>query len=80
MTLKDRRAARRSSRVHGAITGFFDPDREHPFLKKAFEMLAPIAISFLTAKLPTWLSGIDLTSLNPDADPNASNTDPEPAP
>lgn len=65
MPLRDRRATRRANRLNTGIRTFFDPEREHPWLKKAFELLAPIAVTFLTSKLPTWLSGLDLSSLNP---------------
>lgn len=47
----------------------FDPDSDHPILRKLIQTIAPIAITFLTQQLPTWLSGIDLENvLQPDDD------------
>lgn len=40
------------------IAEFFDPEREHPVLKKLIQSFAPIAISFLTQSLPEWLGDL----------------------
>lgn len=69
MAEQRRRERRRTSDGPRLIQRLLDPDRDHPILRKLIQTIAPIAIAFLTQKLPTWLSGLDLQGiLEPDHD------------
>jgi hypothetical protein len=52
---------RRRTRTDGPriLDRLLDPERERPFLKRLFEVAAPLLLAFLTKQLPTWLSGFD---------------------
>lgn len=69
MPATTRRERRRTGDGPRVLERFFDPDRDHPILRRLIQTIAPIAIAFLTQKLPTWLSGLDLEGiLDPEHD------------
>ena len=61
-TMDRRRRTPREPRPDGPrfLQRLLDPDRDHPILRNLIQTIAPIAIAFLTQKLPTWLSGLNL--------------------
>ena len=69
MPTMTRRSRRRTTDAPRILQRLFDPDQDHPILRNLIQTIAPIAIAFLTQKLPTWLSGLDLQGiLEPDHD------------
>lgn len=59
----DGRRRRRRRPDVGPIQRFFDPEREHPFLKSLMEAVGPILQGFISTQLPLLLG-----SLIPDDD------------
>lgn len=57
---------RRRRRTGGPLEQFFDPKREHPFLKSLFQAAAPIIQAYISGQLPGLLGSLTAAIEDPD--------------